>query len=166
MVLEDLATASARGAAIYAEITDYVANCDAFHVVRLPEKATQQERLVRRLLRRGPIGHYNAHGTGTVKNDKLEAGLITELWPSIDSQPLVCATKSLLGHTIGASGAFEVAVVAQSMRHGRLHGTLTDPIEGIRIAQKTIDVDTDSAISVSFGFGGHNAGLRLERYAG
>lgn len=167
LVLEELSRAEARGARIYGEITAYAANCDAFHVVRLPESNRFQKDIVSRLLERGPVQHISTHGTGTVANDRMEIAVIGELWPTPGSAPSVSATKALLGHTIGASGAFEAAVVARALRDGIMPGTPTDDVDGdIDVIRSTGPLDAESVVSVSFGFGGHNSGLRLERHGG
>jgi 3-oxoacyl-[acyl-carrier-protein] synthase II len=76
----------------------------------------------------------------------------------------VGSTKGLLGHTIGASGAIEAAVTALSVSCGTVHGcAIPDPIDDLRIAAETTHTRVTHALSVSYGFGGHNGGLLLRR---
>jgi 3-oxoacyl-[acyl-carrier-protein] synthase II len=111
------------------------------------------------------IDYLNAHGAGTVANDQVEAKAIQTVFGGRERQPLVNSTKGILGHTLGASGAIEAAVTALSVSGGTVHGNLTqDPREDLNLPLENVKRPIDNALSVSYGFGGHNGGLLLTRY--
>ena len=109
------------------------------------------------------IGYINAHGTGTKLGDAAEAAAIRSVF---GDGPPVSSIKGLTGHMLGASGAVEAAVTAASMVRGVLPPTYNldnpDPACAMdHIRDKPRSVLIDFALSVSFGFGGHNVGLVL-----
>jgi 3-oxoacyl-[acyl-carrier-protein] synthase II len=106
------------------------------------------------------IGYVNAHGTGTAANDDVEARVLAALFPH---GPRVNSTKSLLGHTLGASGAIEAVVTALTLRDGVAHPSrnLTDPEVPLAFVVGSEPVAARYAISESFAFGGQNAVLAL-----
>ncbi|MGE0486772.1 MAG: beta-ketoacyl synthase [Gammaproteobacteria bacterium] len=110
----------------------------------------------------GSVDYVNAHGTGTETNDAVEAATIRRLF---GYKPLVNSTKSLLGHTIGASGAFGVAVTALSLRDQIVHPSLNveTPVAAIRIPSGAERAVLKVAITQNFGFGGHNVVLVLRQ---
>jgi 3-oxoacyl-[acyl-carrier-protein] synthase II len=167
LVLEELEHARRRGASIYAEIADYRSNSDACSILQTEEGGAQIRRLLENLKGNRTIDYLNSHGTGTAANDSIEARIIQEVFGGKDTQPLVDATKGILGHTIGASGAIEAAVVALSIKESRIHGNaVPDPIANLNLATCNRSVSITYAISTSYGFGGHNAGLLFRRYEG
>lgn len=167
LVLEELSRARRRGARIYAEIGGYVVNSDAHSILQLEESGAQIKTLLRSLKGNEPIDYLNAHGTGTLNNDQVEAQAIQEVFGDHEKQPLINSTKGLLGHTIGASGAMEAAVTALTISEGKVHGNLTsDPLENLRLVGATTETPVHAALSLSFGFGGHNAGLLLKKVSG
>jgi 3-oxoacyl-[acyl-carrier-protein] synthase II len=118
LVLETLDAARARGARPIAEIRGYAETFDGHNIMMLDPEAVDIERAVRQALEDAAVGpedidYVNAHGTGTVLNDQVEAELIARVF---GTGPLVGTTKSLVGHTIGAAGALEAAVTALSIR--------------------------------------------------
>lgn len=164
LCLEEYEHARARNARIYAEITGYCANNDAYHVVSIEPEAKEIEKLLRSIKGDKEIDYYSAHGTGTKLNDEVEAKVIQKLWGSSSGQPFINSTKSIVGHSIGASGAIEAAVCCDSIYHGRIHGTrMKTPAFDLNVVKEAIDTEVHSAISASFGFGGHNCVLRFER---
>jgi 3-oxoacyl-(acyl-carrier-protein) synthase len=106
------------------------------------------------------VGYINAHGTGTPANDAVEARVLAELFPR---ETRVNSTKSLLGHTLGASGAIEALVAALTLRDGVAHPSrnLTDPEFPLAFIRQAEPVAARYAISESFAFGGQNAALAL-----
>jgi 3-oxoacyl-[acyl-carrier-protein] synthase II len=108
------------------------------------------------------VGYVNAHGTGTPANDDLEARVLSELFPP---ETRVNSTKSLLGHTLGASGAIEALVTALTLRDGVAHPSrnLTDPEIPLAFVRAAEPVAARYALSESFAFGGQNAVLALAR---
>ena len=112
----------------------------------------------------GDIDYVNAHGTGTELNDATECEVIEAVF---GRDVLVNSTKSLLGHTIGASGAIEAAATALSVASGAVHGcrNLADPIAPLNFVRRSGRYDPKVAFSQSFAFGGHNAGLVIGQYS-
>ena len=162
LVLEELDRAKQRGADIYAEIVDYAANSDAYSIVQMPVDGGSLMKLFD-ITRGIKIDYFNAHGTGTVQNDEIEAKIIKEIWGS--DQPLVNSTKGIIGHSIGASSAIEAAVTALSVKTGIVHGNITgDIIDGLNLTEDTVEADIKYALSASYGFGGHNTLLMFSKY--
>ena len=165
LVLEELERALARRAPIYAELADYRANSDASSLLQMEPEGRQIRRLLRELSEGRRIDYLNAHGTGTIANDEIEARAIQSVFGDASSQPWINSTKGLLGHTLGASGAIEAAVTALSVAHGTVHANLTDePIPNLNLPLAPRQGRLEHALSVSYGFGGHNAGLLFQRY--
>ena len=163
LVLEELELAKRRNARIYAEITNFAETSDAFHIVRPGDSGEQIEQMVRKLTDGEKVDYYNAHGTGTALNDEIEKNVIQRIFG--ENQPYINSTKGILGHTIGASGAIEACVCADSIYNGRIHGNLLGtPEENLNLTHDPIRAEVDTAVSVSFGFGGHNAGLTIKKY--
>ena len=108
------------------------------------------------------VDYINAHGTGTQSNDACEAGVISRIF---GSDVAVNSTKSLLGHSIGASGAIEAIVTALSLRDQRLHPSrnIDTPIAALNFVTSAEPRAVHKAISQSFAFGGHNAALLFAR---
>ncbi len=164
LVLEELERARRRGATPYAEIADFRSNSDAHSILQLDESGAQIGKLLRELKGDRVIDYLNSHGTGTPANDAMEAEVIKQVFGSRQTQPSIDATKGIIGHTIGASGAIEAAVVAFSIRESRIHGSaVPDPIEDLNLATCNQGLPIRYAISTSYGFGGHNAGLLFRR---
>ena len=109
------------------------------------------------------IDYINSHGTGTELNDEIEA---TILWDLFGDKPLVNSTKSLIGHTIGASGAIEAAVAALSIHDDTTHVSknIDDPINGLSFVREPVNRPIRAALTHSFAFGGHNTGLIIRKY--
>lgn len=104
------------------------------------------------------VDYINAHGTGTVQNDELEATILQRIFPH---GPYVNSTKSLLGHTIGACGAIEAAVAVLAVQTGQLHPSinLEKPVRDLNFIRTRSSANIRSALTHNFGFGGHNVGL-------
>ncbi len=165
LVLEDLESAQKRGSNIHAEIVEYEANSDAHNIVQMEKSGTQIKKLLQELVKDREIDYLNAHGTGTVLNDQVEAKVISEVFGPPEEQPLINSTKGIIGHSIGASGALEAAVTAVSLKEQKVHGNLVqEPLAGLNLAIDTEKADIEYALSTSYGFGGHNAGLVLKRW--
>lgn len=164
LILESYESAVSRGAEIYAEITGYSASCDAFHIVKMPDDPEQVIALLKGMTAGKQVDYYNAHGTATVMNDRMEALALREVFGSRLPEIPVNATKCMTGHAIGTSGAFEAAVTAYSIRNGIVHGNLLGtPMEGLNLPQQTVSFDIHCGVTASFGFGGHNSALMLEK---
>jgi 3-oxoacyl-[acyl-carrier-protein] synthase II len=161
LVLEKLDQAIARGAPILAKVHNAGMSSDAYSMVAISEEDNSIESLLEEVLRDSEISpsdidYVNAHGTGTVQNDAVEARIVRRVFKD---HPFVNSTKSLLGHTIGACGAIEAAVVIQSLRTGKLHPSmgLCEPVEPLNFVRSRTAADIRLALTQNFGFGGHNA---------
>jgi 3-oxoacyl-[acyl-carrier-protein] synthase II len=173
LVLEELERARRRGAQVYAEWLGYSATCEAFHATS-PEPdgvalgATVEGALAAARLGADQIDHINAHGTGTVHNDRAEARAYARVFGDRARQMPVTSIKSSVGHCLGAAGAIEAAMLALTIARGVIPPTLrhirTDPECEIDIvANEAREVDVRCAISTSLAFGGNDAALVLRR---
>ncbi len=163
LVLEELSRARERGATVLAEIRGYGETCDAYNTMVMDPEGRQVARAVELCLNdagleAADIDYINAHGTGTPTNDPLECRVLSELF---GARPRVNSTKSLIGHTLGASGAIEAVVTVQSLLDGRIHPcrNLTKPIADLGFAIDAEGLPLRHALSQSFAFGGQNAVL-------
>ena len=170
LVLEELEHAKARGAKIYAELTGYGATSDGFDMV-----APSGEGAVRCMKQAlstvtGDVDYINTHGTATPVGDSREIEAIRQVFG--DKIPHIASTKSLTGHSLGGAGAQESIYSILMMQAGFIgesaHITeLDSEFEGAPIVRKRIDnAKIDTVLSNSFGFGGTNATLVFQRYAG
>jgi 3-oxoacyl-[acyl-carrier-protein] synthase II len=169
LLLESLDHARARGARIYAEVLGYGASADAFHITAPQETGEGAALAMRAALaqaRLAPqdIGYLNAHGTSTQLNDKSETAAIKQVFGPAAYQIPISSTKSMTGHLLGAAGALEALVCVKALREGLLPPTINyetpDPqcdLDYIPNAARHTPIRT--AMSNSFGFGGHNACL-------
>lgn len=170
LVLEELEHALARRAPIMAELAGFAETFDAHSMMSLAPEGAQIERMIRASLadaglEAGAVGYLNAHGTGTQNNDATEGEVIRRVF---GNSVAVNSTKSLLGHTIGASGAFEALVTALTLRDGRTHinRNLEAPCCELNFVRDTGAFAPEVGVSQSFAFGGHNAALVLRRWTG
>lgn len=169
LVLEELECAQRRGATIMAEVIGFAETFDAYSMMRLAPGGEQIELMLRAALADASVGahdvdYINAHGTGTKNNDETETEVIGRVFKK---SVLINSTKSLLGHTIGASGAFEGLVTALSLRDQTTHicKNLDAPLRDLNFVRSVGQSDLRVAISQSFAFGGHNAALVLRRFS-
>lgn len=165
LVVEELEHALARQAPVIAEISGYAETFDAHNMVMMEPSGRHAERMLRLALEDAgvepaEVDLVNAHGTGTVLNDATESALLERVF---GARPLVHSTKALCGHTIGASGAIEAAVLALSIRDQTTHAcvNLEQPVNGLRYVRAPERFRIGCALSESFAFGGHNAALVL-----
>jgi 3-oxoacyl-[acyl-carrier-protein] synthase II len=170
LVLEELEHALRRGASIMAELVGFAETFDAYSMMSLAPEGVQIERAIRASLAdagvpAGAVDYVNAHGTGTVNNDGLESSIIERIF---GRSVQVNSTKSLLGHTLGASGAFEALVTALTLRDGKTHinRSLERPCSGLNYVRSAAAFEPQVGLSQSLAFGGHNAALVLRRYNG
>jgi 3-oxoacyl-[acyl-carrier-protein] synthase II len=171
LVLESRAHAEARGARTRACVAGCGLTSDAYHPTAPPADAegavrAMCEALSRARLTPADIAYVNAHGTGTVQNDRAEAVAMERVFGA--GQVLVSSTKSLIGHTMGAAGAMEAAATILAMEAGLLPPTanLTDPDPTVPfdcIPQVPRPLTVHCAMSNSFGFGGQNVSLIFHR---
>jgi 3-oxoacyl-[acyl-carrier-protein] synthase-1 len=171
LVLEELEHAKARGAKIYGEIVGYGATSDGYDMVAPSGEGAV--RCMRQALStvKGKIDYINPHATSTPAGDAPEIEAIRTVFGGADNCPPISATKSLTGHSLGATGVQE-AIYSLLMMNNRFivksaHIEELDPaFADMPIVRERIDnAKIDTVLSNSFGFGGTNATLVLQRYA-
>ena len=175
LILESLEHAQARGARIYAEMLGYGASADAFHITAPDETGegavlAMRAAIAQSKLKPSEIGYLNAHGTSTVLNDKTETLAIKQVFGEAAYKLPISSTKSMTGHLLGGAGALEAIVCVRALQTGILPPTINhempDPacdLDCIPNVARHVPIKT--AMSNSFGFGGHNACLILGTYA-
>ncbi len=169
VVLEERERAIARGATIYGELVGYGANSDGFDMVAPSgEGAVRCMKLALGDIDPSDIDYINPHGTSTGVGDSREVDAIRELFG--DNIPDISSTKSLTGHSLGATGVQETIYCLLMMQNNFLcksaHIDELDPVfEGVPILrERKDDVQVNLAMSNSFGFGGTNASLIFKRH--
>lgn len=167
LVLEEWERAKKRGAKIYAEILGAGCTADAYHITSPcgdGEGAGMAMQLA--LADAGvcpqDIDYINAHGTSTLIGDEAETVAIKRVFGEHAKSIPVSSTKSMIGHTLGASGGIEAIVCSMSLHHRKIHPTINlvtaDPACDLDyVPNRSRDLAVRRVISNSFGFGGHNA---------
>lgn len=171
LVLESFESAQRRGAPILAEYAGGGLSCDAYHMTDPRPDGVGVALCIRHALVEAGIApeqvsYINAHATSTLLGDMAEVSALTHIFKKTQSI-VMNATKSMVGHSLGAAGAIEAIATVQAMRTGYVHPTinLDDPEDiPFDIPREKRRVDIEYAISNSFGFGGHNATIVLKRY--
>ena len=170
VVLEELEHAKARGAKIYGEIIGYGATSDGHDMVAPSGEGAIRCMQMALETVNDPVDYINPHGTSTPVGDAKEIGAIREVFG--EKCPPISATKSLTGHSLGATGVQEAIYCMLMMNNNFIaesaHIEELDPaFADINILRKRIDnAELNTVISNSFGFGGTNATLALQRYNG
>lgn len=175
LLLETLEHALARGAPIYAEYLGGAVNCDAYHMTDPRQDGAgvalcMQQAIAAAGISKESINYINAHATATLSGDLCEIEAIRQVFGPHASNIKINATKSMIGHCLGAAGGLEAVATIQAIRTGMLHPTinLEDPepalagIDAIPGVAKPHKVEV--ALSNSFGFGGHNSTLVFAPY--
>jgi 3-oxoacyl-[acyl-carrier-protein] synthase-1 len=169
VVLEELEHALARGARIYGEVAGYGATSDGYDMVQPSGEGAVRCMKMALAGLNAPVGYINAHGTSTPVGDTREIEAVREIFG--DAIPPISSTKSLTGHSQGATGVQEVIYSLLMMKHGFISASANidelDPeIEGVPVVRETMnDIALDCVMSNSFGFGGTNATLVFRRHA-
>jgi beta-ketoacyl-acyl-carrier-protein synthase II len=173
VVLESLEHAEGRGARIHAEVAGYASSSDAFHIAAPHPDAEGAIRTMDWAIKDAgieleEIEYINAHGTSTKLNDATETMAIKKLFGERAMDIPISATKSMMGHAMGASGTIEAIVCILTIRNGMIHPTINyeNPEEGLDldyVPNQARKADIDIALSNSFGLGGQNACLVLKR---
>jgi len=174
LVLENLNHAKKRGANILAEIVGYGATSDAFHITSPAPNGEGGARAMKYALKRGRIAareidYINAHGTSTQLNDKCETAAIKTVFNNGAYNIPISSTKSMTGHLVGAAGAIEAIICALTIKHGIIPPTINldepDPECDLDyVPNKARQKRVRTALSNSFGFGGHNSVLIIREY--
>jgi 3-oxoacyl-[acyl-carrier-protein] synthase II len=173
VILEELESARARGAKIYAEIIGYGMAGDAYHMTSPAPEGAGAARSMRAALRSAGIephqvDYINAHGTSTEVGDQRETSAVKSVFGEAAPSIPFSSTKSMTGHLIGAAGAVECILTALMLKEGVILPTINyeepDPECDLDCVPNTPrKADLKIAMSNSFGFGGHNATLVLKK---
>jgi len=174
LLLEELEHAKKRNAKIYAEIVGVGFTADAYHITApIPggAGASQAMELAMKEANIQPeqIDYINAHGTSTPFNDKTETEAIKKTFGDRAYDIAISSTKSMTGHTLGASGAIEAVATILSIKNEMIHPTINyetpDPECDLNyVPNKPIKKSIKYALSNSFGFGGHNVSIAFKKY--
>ncbi|MDT6939729.1 beta-ketoacyl-ACP synthase I [Brucella pseudogrignonensis] len=172
LVLEELETALARGAKIYGEIVGYGATSDGYDMVAPSGEGAIRCMKMALSTVKGKVDYINPHATSTPAGDAPEIEAIRQVFGSGDACPPIAATKSLTGHSLGATGVQEAIYSLLMMQNNFIcesaHIEELDPaFADMPIVRKRIDnAQLNTVLSNSFGFGGTNATLVFQRYQG
>ena len=171
VVLEEYEHARKRGANIYAEILGCGNTADAYHITAPHPEGVGASRAVQfaladAKLNPDQIDYVNAHGTSTQLGDEAETKALKIVFKDHAKKIAVSSTKSMIGHTLGASGGIELIACALSIKHGVVHPTINfhtpDPKCDLDyVPNSARKMKLRDAVSNSFGFGGHNCCLAL-----
>ncbi len=172
VVLEELEHARARGAKIYAEVTGYAATSDGADMVAPSgEGAMRCMKHALKDIGKGRVSYINTHGTSTVAGDITELNALREVFASRgEDVPPLSSTKSMTGHSLGATGAQEAIYCLLMMQNGFISpsiniSTLDEGAKNLPIVQSCREgVQFDTVLSNSFGFGGTNCSLVLSKF--
>ena len=169
LILEDLEFALARGAEPLAEVGGYAATSDARHISAPDPEGRGAAHCMAEAMRRAGIepadvSYINAHGTGTPSGDPAETQAVKRALGEHAYRVPVSATKSMTGHLLGGAGALEAVICIQALRTGLIPPTINlempDPACDLDyVPQEARAARLETALSNSFGFGGHNTTL-------
>jgi 3-oxoacyl-[acyl-carrier-protein] synthase II len=174
LLLEDLDSARARGARIYAEVIGYGASNDAHHLAQPDPESQGVIEMMRAAIKRAGIepeqvGYINAHGTSTPLGDAAETGAIKEVFGEHAYELAVSSTKSVTGHCFGAAAAIEAVMCVLALHEGVLPPTINyrnpDPECDLDyVPNEARHQQVDVALSNAMGLGGHNACVLFRRF--
>lgn len=174
LILEELESAKARGAKIYAEVVGYGETCDAYHITSPAEGGEGATRAFVMAMEEGNIkpeevGYINAHGTSTPANDRNETAAIKDAFGASAYTMNVSSTKGATGHGLGAAGGIEGVILALSIAEGIVPPTINldnpDPTLDLNYTpNEMIKREIEVGMSSSLGFGGHNAVIAMRKY--
>ena len=174
LVMEELQHALDRNANILAEVAGFASTSDAGHPVQPEESGTCAAEAMRLALADAGVGldqvdYINAHGTSTPLNDALETVAIKRLFGDGAYRIPISSTKSMIGHSLGASGSLEAAACVMSITTGMVHPTINyespDPACDLDyVPNQARQLDVKVVLSNSFGFGGQNACVVFRKF--
>lgn len=172
LMLEEYEAACARGAHIYAELKGYGISCDAYHITAPDPEGDGAYRAMKMAVdhagwKTEDVELINAHGTSTPMNDRIETAAVKRLMGVASKNVLLQATKSMIGHSLGASGALGTIAALMAVERGIVHPTINyknaDPECDLNCVPNTaLQKKIDKLLVNAFGFGGHNAVLAIE----
>src|SRR5213593_4767808 len=173
LVLEELESAQARGATVYAEVLGYGASNDAHHMAQPDPESVGVAEMMQAALRRAGVepervGYVNAHGTSTPLGDAAETKAIKDVFGDHAYELAVSSTKSMMGHCFGAAGAIEAMMCVLAVHHGVLPPTMNyehpDPACDLDyVPNKAREARIEVALSNAMGLGGHNGCVLVGR---
>ena len=173
-VLESLEHAQARGASILAELIGFAASADAYHMVAPCADGEGAARCMRWALEDAgvepeEVDYINAHGTSTPLNDASETAAIKAALGEHAYQVPISSTKSMIGHTLGASGALESVACVKTLESGLIHPTINydypdSSCDLDYVPNQAREAEVRVVLKNSFGFGGQNACLVFRRF--
>lgn len=173
LVLEEYEHAKARGAKIYGEITGYGLSGDAYHVTAPAEDGDGAFRAMKMALKRAGlapenIDYINAHGTSTPLGDEIELRAVERLFENSATGTVMSSTKSSIGHLLGAAGAVEAVFCLLAMRDNICPPTINLDNPSVETmlnlaVKEPVRKQVDAVLTNSFGFGGTNASLIMQR---
>ncbi|HUC91008.1 MAG TPA: beta-ketoacyl-ACP synthase II [Paenibacillus sp.] len=172
LILESLEHALKRGAKIYAEVIGYGMSGDAYHMSD-PDPDGAARCMARAIKDAGvapeEVDYINAHGTSTPVGDRSETIAIKKTFGDHAYKLAVSSTKSMTGHLLGAAGGVEAVVLGLTLKYGIIPPTANldnqDPeLDLDYVPNKPREADVRTALSNSFGFGGHNASIIMKKY--
>ena len=175
LILESIAHAKKRKARIYAEVAGYAATSEAYHMVIPREDGVEVATTMRLALEDaglvpGVVDYINAHATSTAVGDAVEIKAIRQVFKQRSEKIAISATKSLIGHTLGAAGALAGIVSSLTLQTGQIHPTVNydDPDPACVLGGISGEVQerrTKVAMINAFGFGSNNAAVILKKVA-
>ncbi len=175
LILESMAHAKKRKARIYAEVAGYAATSEAYHMVIPREDGVEVATTMRLALEDagltpGVVDYINAHATSTAVGDAVEIKAIRQVFKQRAEKIAISATKSLVGHTLGAAGALAGIVSSLTLQTGQIHPTVNyddpDPACALGgISNEVQERKTKVAMINAFGFGSNNAAVILKKAA-
>ena len=173
LLLESEASVKRRGAKPLGSLAGYAQTCDAHHITAPQPEGKQAARAMAEAIRdagiaKEQIGYINAHGTSTPLNDATESAAIEACFGAHANALKISSTKSMTGHMLGAAGAFEAVLSLLALNEGIAPPTIgleqEDDVCRLNYVKGTAQkLESDYALSNSFGFGGHNSCLVLKR---
>ncbi len=175
LLLEPARSAHARGATVLAWLDACAISAEAHHITHPEPSGATAARLLEAALRgagidASEVDYVNAHGTGTLQNDAMEARALARVLGEHSSRVRVSSSKAQIGHTLGASGAIEAAITVLALHRGEVPSTAglsePEPEPALRhVMGRGVRAPLGAALSNSFGFGGTGAVLALSHSA-
>ncbi|MFE9580435.1 beta-ketoacyl-[acyl-carrier-protein] synthase family protein [Nocardia sp. NPDC006044] len=174
-VFEEYEHARRRGARIYAEVAGYATRCNAYHMTGLRPDGVEMAEAIRSAMSQArvnaeDVGYVNAHGSGTMQNDRHETAAFKRSLGEHAYRVPVSSIKSMIGHSLGAIGSLEVAACALAIRDGLVPPTANlhepDPecdLDYVPLTAREVPLDT--VLTVGSGFGGFQSAMILKKVA-
>ena len=173
LILEDLENARRRGASIYAEVVGYATTNDSYSITHPLPDGRQAKRAIQLALEDAnvdpsEIDYINAHGTSTPLNDKIETKIVKDIFGERAYKLPVSSNKSMIGHSLGASGAIEVIASTLAIKYQFIPPTINyefpDPECDLDyVPNKGRKACINTVLSCSYGFGGKNSNIIIRK---